>query len=585
MRTLVFLVIFALPSLLPASLRAESRLPICAADEFLAAFHTIVDHQALFDEAIADLDELARVSEITLQKRGDLASLPICADALAIQRLLIELGGDAMARAALDLAGLPSGASPYRQRLPDDQARIEILLEAMLGIDRSEAMPAEARELPDCAADDWGRLDEAAATLLGLADAKAEKADALSAIDDILRWREETLKTLPACAESINLLQAISQAATDAAALLAFSYSERTAALNPFHPGLEASLGTVREWRDQYSQEAASQTRAPAPGSYGSNQLPSCADAELTPALDDLQAEVAALLDRAERAASSADLTAFGHAQIALRDNRLASLPHCAEAFELRWRLAEVLADAALQSAVAAGAPAAIARDPGSSAEGQALVSATWAMLESLDATPSALGDRRAAAPACADTDLVFFFAYLAPAFWQLSDAALALALPQEVPAFIDQSYAFRQLLWEYLPRCGDALEMGLLMRSVAADAVAMLALELAGAPVWDIPYLPRLAGDIHQFFERAGDFISPCGSLDGASKTYYVSAANIANIRACASTTCAIVTTAARGQRLDVVDDMSNWYEIVLPNCETAFIAGFLASQTPPAR
>lgn len=221
--------------------------------------------------------------------------------------------------------------------------------------------------------------------------------------------------------------------------------------------------------------------------------------------------------------------------------------------------------------------------------------SAGWEKLEAAllreDTVASAGAESRsiapliAGAPSCDDADHLFFYVYLIPEFWRFTDATLSLSQPDEVAAFIDMSYAFRRLIWANLPRCADALEMGLIMRSVAADTAAMLALELAGAPAQDSPYLPKIAADIERFSEWADQFNATCGAVNSATTTYYVVAENIANIRACASTSCIIVTTASRGQRLDVVDDLSNWYEVILPSCETAYIAGFLASQTPPAR
>ena len=591
MSRMAFFVLVISLCLCPAALAADNPLPICAGDEFLEAFHQVVEHQVLFDNEVATYEELVRVSEIALATRHDLAQLPACSEAIVIERLLTALGGDALARAALRLAGAPDAENPYLIGLPADQARIEDQLAAMLAIDRSAALPAERRELPACQAEDWSLLDVAASSLLLLAQATpggADPAESLSAIDQLLRWREDNLGALPECAESIDLLQAISEAATDAAADQAFKYGSMPAGLSPFPPLLQTSLAAIRDWRDLHSLKAASEAASPKAADPGLSQLPACADADAIAAFMDSQSEYAALIEAAVRADSIASLVAFANEQFDFRKARLLPLPHCVEAFALRWWTAEALADAALRSAIVAGAPASIAPDIHPAfAENEARASASWARLEDrLSRGDRALdGSMTAAAPECRDSDHVFLFTYLVPEFWKLTDFAMSISLPQAVPAFIERSYAFRELLWAHLPRCDAALEMGLLMRSAAADAAAMLALELAGAQAWDIPYLPQVAGDIDRFFALAGEFITPCGNLTGDTKTYYVVAENIANIRACASTNCEILTTATRGQQLDVADDMSNWYKIVLPNCETAFIAGFLASQTPPAR
>ncbi len=589
MRRLAIMLCILVLSLSPSSLAEDSALPLCGDEEFLKYFNMIVEHQIKFEADISNAGMLHRVSRAQMERRVAYTSQrPICADAIAIQRLLIQLGGDALARAALELADLPADDNPYLQRLPGDQARIERLLSTMIGIDRSGAMPSDQREVRACEPEDWELLEDATAELLDASDSARDQTDpsaSLAAIDRLLRWREDNIPGLPACAESIDLVQALSAAATDSAAYQAFTYGGVSQERNPFPPLLEASMATVSGWQEQLAASRSSQ----AARIFSGNHLPACAPDELSGALESLPAEYAALIEGAAAVDSSADLVAFGEAQIAFRETRLAQLPFCAEAFAWRWWTAEMLADAALRSAIAGGAPYSIATAHRSTMSDNAAraLSAQAELKDALGGVPTAGGDRRskAAEPTCSDADHVFLFAYLAPEFWKLTDVALAISQPQEVSPFIDQSFAFRRLLWANLPRCADALEAGLLMQAVAADFVAMLALELAQTPVKEIPYLPRIASDINRIFEWADQFTSTCGNINGGTKTYYVVAENIANIRSCASTNCAITTTAHRGQRLDVVDDMSNWYEIVLPSCETAFIAGFLASQTPPPR
>lgn len=587
MRRLVIVLFISVLSLGSASLADDSGLPLCADDEFLKFFNMIVDHQTEFDADISNASMLHRVSRAQMERREAYTSeLPMCVDAIAIQRLLIQLSGDALARAALELADLPSDDNPYLQRLPSDQARFERLLSTMIGVDRSGVTPSDQRDLRACEPRDRALLEDAAAELLDLSNSTGDETDpsaSLAAIDRLLRWREENISGLPACAESIDLIQALSAAATDSAASQAFTYGGVSQERNPFPPLLEASLAMVTSWQAQLAASGSSQ----AARIFSGNQLPACAPGQLAVTPESIGAEYAALIEQAASVDSSADLVEFGEAQIAFRESRIAQLPMCAEAFAWRWWMMEALADAALRSAIAAGAPASTATEHLSSmADHAARASSARADLkDALAGVPSASANRqsKAAAPACGDADHVFLFAYLVPEFWELTDAALAISQPPEVSPFIDQSFAFRRLLWENLPRCADALKAGILMQAVAADFVAMLALELARTPVVDIPYLPRIASGINRFFEWAEQFTSTCGSLNGGATTYYVVAENIANIRSCASTSCAITTTAHRGQKLDVVDDASNWYEIVLPSCENAFIAGFLASQTPP--
>ena len=589
MRRLAILVNLILMSLSSAVLAEDSALPICTDEEFRDVFDLIVEHQLVFDGDIS-MARMQNLVNSAQMPRGDglRTQLPRCADAIAIQRLLIQLGGDALGRAALESVGLPAGENPYLLRLPNSQARIEDLLSTMLGVDRSAAPLPLERELPACDLADLSLLVVVAAAFLDLDPTSGEGANpaqSIDAINRILQWREDNIPLLPLCAESIDLVQAMSAAATDSAAANAFAFAGLSAERNPFPPLLETGAKTVTNWLDQWAAAVADQAAAAPAGSTSDGRLAPCSPSDLPAGFEALQSEYAPLLVRANTSANLAD---DGAAQIAFRQSRLAQLPICEEAFALRWFSMEALADATLRRAVDGGAPAAIIESrPAVIGDSEVRAANLWTNLENL----LARGERRqgeligAAAPKCSDADELFVLSYLLPEFWEFTDAALAITQPYEVAALVNQSYAFRQLLWTHLPRCDDALAMGLLMRAIAADIVAMLALELAGLPAAEIPYLPKISRDMERFFDWIGEFYSVCGNVNGATTTYYVIAENIANVRACASTNCNIVTTASRGQRLDVVDASSNWYEIILPNCETAFIAGFLASQTPPGR
>ena len=592
MRRILMLSLIALMTLVPTARAEEYRLPICTGDEFLKFFNMIVEYQILFDGPITNIDELLIVSRAQIEnRRANLSQLPFCSDAIAIQRLLIQLGGDSVARAALQLAALLDADNPYLLRLPGDQERIESMIPAMLSINRSDALSPDERVLPSCAPQDLDALDDAVDAFLVMYESIAEEsnpAQSVDAINWILSWREDDVSLLPECAESIELIQALSAAATDSAAFLAFSNGGVTIERNPYPQLLSDSIVKVTEWRDARQVSAASQVVPSASVYRGESQLPPCTRLRLSSAYEGLQPEYANLLDRADTAASIADMLSYSEAHFEFRSSSLSQLPNCAEAFYAGWWVEEVLSDRALRNALLYGARSSTADRFGDIAlENESKAADSLINMES-----TLEGERRpvvasatSTAAACSDADFVFLFSYLVPEFWEFTNAALSVWRPQGVVDLIDHSYAFRQLLWANLPRCADALEIGMIMRAIAADYVAMLALEMAGAPAREIPYLPEIAIGMDLFFERIGEFTSPCGSIDATVTTYYVVAENIANVRSCASTECSIVTIAHRGQSLDVVDDLSNWYKIWLPTCEHGYIAGFLVSQTAPDR
>ena len=181
-------------------------------------------------------------------------------------------------------------------------------------------------------------------------------------------------------------------------------------------------------------------------------------------------------------------------------------------------------------------------------------------------------------APDCRSGEILQVIGYLSPDFRAFVSAGRAM---DDVYGLFDHSFALRDRLWQDLPRCREALEIGLLMHQIAGDWIAMLTFEIAGADSGDkAPYLEQVKRGIKRF-EMLSDELSQGSSR--AVKTYYVTANPYANIRSCASTSCGIVTTAQYGEALSVVDDSGDWYELQLDGGATGFIAGFLMSATQP--
>jgi len=592
MRRLAIFALIGLFVFVSAAQAEEHHSALCSDAEFLTFFKMIVDYQVQSDGAISDASELRLATEAQIKNRDEqLSQLPSCSDAIAIQRLLIQLGGDYLARAALELADLPAGDNPYLERLDDDQQRITNLVTAMLTRDRSDAPPPGERSFPPCAPDDMARLDDATAAFLEMykrTSAGTKPSESLAAIERLLLWRQDIVPGLRQCAESIDLIHALSAAATDTAAYEAFKYSGVSARGNPFPQLVSAGIAKVTDWRDQRQVALEAQAASSATNYEGQRALPNCSAEALSSTNDALQSASAALIERADAVDGIVDSLEFGQDARDFRESGIAGLPMCAEAFDARWSIEEALADVPMRAAITEGASASLARRLRTAMQVNSLrAEAALSKLESANdkSARGAIARRGDSPPECGDGDHIMIFSYFIPKFWQLTDKALRASRSEDAFDLIAQSYEFRRLLWEYLPRCDDALEMGMLMRSMAADTAGLLSLELAGAPVLRIPYLQNIGRDMDLFFDMISGFYSTCGNVNGAAKTYFVVAENIANIRSCASTNCSIVTAFTRGQRLDVVDDMNSWYQIVLPTCETAYIAGFLASQTPPPR
>ena len=279
---------------------------------------------------------------------------------------------------------------------------------------------------------------------------------------------------------------------------------------------------------------------------------------------------------------TGAELAAYEQSQLDLLESSLEPLPLCAELFEFNWLARQLLADKAAWSASkilgydASNNPfAGQLRDTG-------VAMLSWidnaeAILEGDDRTvPQALEAQQA--PACRSGEVLQVIGYLSPEFREFVSAGRAM---EDVYALFDNALALREQLWHELPRCREALEIGLVMHQIASDWIAMLTFDIAGADSGDyVPYLDQVLRGVERF-EELSEGLSQ-GS-PRAAKTYYVTASPYANIRSCAATSCGIVTTAQNGEALSVVDDSGDWYELRLDDERTGYIAGFLMSETRP--
>ena len=572
--------IISIMLLLLLALPARAQAP-CTRAEFLDIFKHSADQQLALDGALTSVGDLLNFGESAIAVRQTILSSPAtCADAFEFQRLSIEVTGDYIARQALNLARVPQGDNPYRLRFASEQDRIVAALAVMLSRDRSMALAAEERSLPDCGDDQLGELEALVGELLTLLDDSEDSGDlvyALLAIDARLLWREEALPGRPGCAEWAVLLPLLSAAATDSAAAYAVA-AIVDGADNPFARLAASHVARLRQW---LSPAPATPAR-PSGATIASGGLPACSADERAQAHERLGAQFGGLLDMAGKIEDISDLQAYSEAYLQFRATQLADLPLCAEVFDVGWQARQLLDDLAVQAALDLAGE----QDtrPETLAEESAQVAATIDNLGSRMAGINGLSARtpEARLHACGRSEILFLNYYLRPEFDAFGIAALSLAAPAGWLALVDHSLDLRELLWLELPRCAEALEIGLVMRRVAADLIAMIGLEAAGAAAIDIPYLHGIAADMTWLAARLAELTADLGSPAPTGARYYVIAERGANIRDCPSTDCAIITTALAGDMVYASDDRGSWYQLNLPDNQTGYIAAFLLSSTP---
>lgn len=255
-------------------------------------------------------------------------------------------------------------------------------------------------------------------------------------------------------------------------------------------------------------------------------------------------------------------------------------LPRCAEAFEIGWLMSQVTGDAVAVAALKlADRDSAWLLEPmeiGQSRLAELLDELTAALDDGGGAlTPQSLDD---AAAACSDEQLAILAPDILIGFQDSGAMALAMSNSE---AFDDYAFAYldwRGEVWRHLPHCTEAVEFSLMMNQILGDFVTIFAHRFIGVADEDNPVKPQIESELDRF---AGKMEAVVTALDRnrTVRAYVVSGGSGANIRACPSTDCDILTVFDTGKEMRIIDDSGEWYEIRFHNGETGFIASFLAS------
>lgn len=574
--------------LIPTASGQENGHPACSESEILVLISSMLDYVPLASPSIESFDDVLENAIDHVERRdSSLSLLPLCSAAIVTQRQVIALYSDFAAGSALDYAGVTRSANPYFVRELVDEGRIDRALQDLMAAAGEGAEPEERNAIRLCSREENDLLDELVEEFLNidLEPPGAQSPLSIAVIHFILDWREEKLALLPECAQAIELGFLLSKASTDAAALLAFRYAAVPDADNPYTEPVTEARASLSTWRKDLMIVQPQYKGATVLALGPASELPPCHSTLIRTTYSVLTRKVLAVVETIASAETGADLTAYEQAHLELLESSLAPLPLCAEAFEFNWLARQILADSASWAASQVlgyeptGNPfASPIRDTGATLI--AWIERAEAILENDDRiVPQALEAQQA--PACRPGEALFVIGFIAPEFRAFVRAGAVMRSMDGLDELFDHARDVREQLWQDLPRCREALEIGLVMQQITGDWIAMLNFDFAGADSGDyVPYLEQVKRGMDRF-EALSDDLSD--NSPRVATTYYVTANPYANIRSCAATSCSIVTTAQNGEALTVVDDSGDWYELQLDDGRTAYIAGFLMSEAQP--
>ena len=585
----LLLLIFA-----PVVTGQSSEFPKCSQTEILLMMNSLLDFDSDAGPPGATLDDLIADGRSQLEKReSSFSLLPLCAEAIGTQRQDIMLEGDLVGYNALRLASLSDDENPYFIRGRIDEKRLAELSLGLLSGDTEEEGSPDDGGIVFCSREENQKLDQLVsdfqATQSKLDDGQ-DREQLINSLDNMLVWREDKMLQLPQCAQAIELAYLLNKLATDSAAMFAFSYAGVSTENNPYAESVTLAMGSLATWRDELRLTRPEYEGATVLVLGQGSELPPCSSAEIAAAYSVILDEIMEVVMSAQSVEAAADLIAYGDAHISLRDGSLAQLPLCQEIFEVAWLSRQILGDNIAWFALNLFGFT-VEQNPFSSQADEkmqgvvAWLEAREEHLAGVEGIAGPASDEREVS-VCSDDEVLYVIGYLLPGYRSFIDEAFSMETVADLYALYDHSFAFRDRLWRELPRCQQVLEIGMLMRQVAADWVTLMSLDASQSPLERNPYLLELKRDMALVTELRQSLITRsigAGNAEVDGTTYYVTANPYANIRSCASTNCSVVTTAQNGEALTVIDDSKDWYEIRLENGESAFIAGFLMSKNPP--
>ena len=195
--------------------------------------------------------------------------------------------------------------------------------------------------IPLCSREENNKLDE---LVSDFQDTHRVATDAhageqwITAVDNLLVWRDENMPQLPECAQAVELGYLLNKVATDSATMFAFNYAGVSQENNPYVATVTSALQSLTSWRDDLKLTRPEYEGATALALGQASALHSCSPKELASVHSLVVGKVKDVIESSQSVESLADLAAYGEAHIGLRESTLAELPLCQEIFEIGWQ-------------------------------------------------------------------------------------------------------------------------------------------------------------------------------------------------------------------------------------------------------
>jgi len=314
--------------------------------------------------------------------------------------------------------------------------------------------------------------------------------DVLSYSAKIIEWRDRLWSQLPLCDEAIDIAVLMSEQIGDIAATALFTHARVLLSPIPFDDKLffqENKSDQVREQFEQISQLIAS-GEGPEDAAPADRRLQNCSTADIERIII-LQAEHEVLAQSAFNSTTIGDLLAQGKALLEWRNRLWDSMPICHGGFEIGWLLSrtagDMISDMSLRFAgVALSQNRYTAQLTDDFNRIKALLGPLEAAIAS-DSEISATAGGTNQLPPCSESQLASLADDLSE-FVELTQLSQNISTVSDYLGYGARYIAWREDLWEALPLCSQALEIGRAAHQAAGDISSVHGLYLGGARLED---------------------------------------------------------------------------------------------------
>ena len=308
--------------------------------------------------------------------------------------------------------------------------------------------------------------------------------------NDMIDWRERHWSQLPRCAEAIEFALLLSENIDEVAAAAVHTYARTTLSPIPFDEGIffeEQQPEQAQEQFEQIDRLIASGER-PMEAPPADRGLLNCSAADIDRILL-LQAEHEVLARSAFNSGTIGDLLLHGKALLDWRERLWDSMSLCINGFEIGWLLSrtavDMISDMSLRFAgvsLSKNPYAAQLTDDFNRLKGWINQLEAAAQLESATSPQSGRTNRL---PECAESQLASLADDLS-GFIDLTKHATEISTTDDYLLYAAQYLLWRDQLWESLPNCSQALEIGRVASQAAGDISSFHGLYLGGASPLD---------------------------------------------------------------------------------------------------